>query len=159
MCTSFQTDNHTSRPTSPLMFLQAGCPSCHPTSVPSTEDMNLMKLMSKEKHFWILAFNFLFFLYSKIRHHHNFFLHVFRSTTGVREYPTPTDQMKMPQPATAKHQSQAIIAIYSQKMYLSNRHKKRPKSTTNVSLVYKGHYSITHFCSPLTGGMVEVGTG
>jgi len=30
ICTSLQTDNHDS--TSPLSFLQAGCPSCHPTN-------------------------------------------------------------------------------------------------------------------------------
>jgi len=31
VCTSLQTDNHTSTP--PLLcFLQAGCPSCHPTN-------------------------------------------------------------------------------------------------------------------------------
>ena len=30
VCTSFQTDDHAS--TSPLSFLQAGCPSCHPTN-------------------------------------------------------------------------------------------------------------------------------
>ena len=30
VCTSFQTDNHASTP--PLRFLQAGCPSCHPTN-------------------------------------------------------------------------------------------------------------------------------
>ena len=30
VCTSLQTDNHTSTP--PLCFLQAGCPSCRPTS-------------------------------------------------------------------------------------------------------------------------------
>jgi len=30
VCTSLQTDNHTS--TSPLSFLQAGCPSCCPTN-------------------------------------------------------------------------------------------------------------------------------
>jgi len=30
VCTSFQTDNHAS--TSPLRFLQAGCPSCRPTN-------------------------------------------------------------------------------------------------------------------------------
>jgi len=30
VCTSLQTDNHTS--TSPLSFLQAGCPSCRPTN-------------------------------------------------------------------------------------------------------------------------------
>jgi len=29
-CTSLQTDNHASTP--PLGFLQAGCPSCHPTN-------------------------------------------------------------------------------------------------------------------------------
>jgi len=30
VCTSHQTDNHASTP--PLSFLQAGCPSCHPTN-------------------------------------------------------------------------------------------------------------------------------
>jgi len=30
VCTSFQTDNHAI--TSPLRFLQAGCPSCRPTN-------------------------------------------------------------------------------------------------------------------------------
>ena len=30
VCTSLQTDNHTSTP--PLWFLQAGCPSCRPTN-------------------------------------------------------------------------------------------------------------------------------
>ena len=30
VCTSLQTDNHTNTP--PLSFLQAGCPSCHPTN-------------------------------------------------------------------------------------------------------------------------------
>jgi len=30
VCTSLQTDNHAS--TAPLSFLQAGCPSCHPTN-------------------------------------------------------------------------------------------------------------------------------
>jgi len=30
VCTSLQTDNHTS--TTPLSFLQAGCPSCRPTN-------------------------------------------------------------------------------------------------------------------------------
>jgi len=30
VCTSVQTDNHAN--TSPLSFLQAGCPSCHPTN-------------------------------------------------------------------------------------------------------------------------------
>jgi len=30
VCTSLKTDNHASTP--PLSFLQAGCPSCHPTN-------------------------------------------------------------------------------------------------------------------------------
>jgi len=30
VCTSLQTDNHASTPL--LSFLQAGCPSCHPTN-------------------------------------------------------------------------------------------------------------------------------
>jgi len=30
VCTSLQPDNHSSTP--PLSFLQAGCPSCHPTN-------------------------------------------------------------------------------------------------------------------------------
>jgi len=30
VCTSLQTDNHAN--TSPLSFLQAGCPSCRPTN-------------------------------------------------------------------------------------------------------------------------------
>jgi len=30
VCTTLQTDNHASIP--PLSFLQAGCPSCHPTN-------------------------------------------------------------------------------------------------------------------------------
>jgi len=30
VCTSLKTDNHASNP--PLSFLQAGCPSCHPTN-------------------------------------------------------------------------------------------------------------------------------
>jgi len=30
VCTSLQTDNHASTP--PLSFLQAACPSCHPTN-------------------------------------------------------------------------------------------------------------------------------
>jgi len=30
VCPSLQTDNHAITP--PLMFLQAGCPSCHPTN-------------------------------------------------------------------------------------------------------------------------------
>ena len=30
MCASLQTDNHASTP--PLSYVQAGCPSCHPTN-------------------------------------------------------------------------------------------------------------------------------
>ena len=45
VCTSLQTDNHASTP--PLSFLQAGCPSCHPTnSVKSTEGSHYEKLLA-----------------------------------------------------------------------------------------------------------------
>jgi len=43
VCTSLQTDNHASTP--PLSFLQAGCPSCHPTN-----SVNAMKAQSKDKY-------------------------------------------------------------------------------------------------------------
>jgi len=39
VCTSLQTDNHAS--TSPLSFLQAGCPSCRPTNSASTMQKKL----------------------------------------------------------------------------------------------------------------------
>ena len=43
VCTSLQTDNHTSNPRSPpLSFLQAACPSCHPT--------NSIKALNARKH-------------------------------------------------------------------------------------------------------------
>jgi len=32
VCTLLQTDNHDHNSTSPLSFLQAGCPSCRPTN-------------------------------------------------------------------------------------------------------------------------------
>jgi len=40
VCTSLQTDNHAN--TSPLSFLQAGCPSCRPT--------NSVKALKAHKH-------------------------------------------------------------------------------------------------------------
>jgi len=46
VCTSLQTDSHASTP--PLSFLQAGCPSCHPTnSVKALKDLiyNLIYLI------------------------------------------------------------------------------------------------------------------
>ena len=44
VCTSLQTDNHTSTP--PLSFLQAGCPSCRPTnSIKALKDETQIKLM------------------------------------------------------------------------------------------------------------------
>jgi len=43
VCTSLQTDNHAS--TSPLSFLQAGCPSCRPTN-----SVKALKAISKDKY-------------------------------------------------------------------------------------------------------------
>ena len=46
-CTSLQTDNHTSTP--PLSFLQAGCPSCHPTnSVKVLKATEMIKLNNEK---------------------------------------------------------------------------------------------------------------
>jgi len=46
VCTSLNTDNHTSTP--PLSFLQAGCPSCHPTnSAKALKAECLVKQLSK----------------------------------------------------------------------------------------------------------------
>ena len=45
--TSLQTDNHASTP--PLSFLQAGCPSCHPT--------NSVKALKANAHLWTIFTN------------------------------------------------------------------------------------------------------
>jgi len=42
VCISLQTDNHASTP--PLSFLQAGCPSCHPTN--SIKALKALKMVS-----------------------------------------------------------------------------------------------------------------
>jgi len=46
VCTSLQTDNHTSTP--PLCFLQAGCPSCRPTNSVKALKANI-QVMQQEK--------------------------------------------------------------------------------------------------------------
>jgi len=50
VCTSLQTDNHAS--TSPLSFLQAGCPSCCPTN-------SVKALKADRLHLTITAFDML----------------------------------------------------------------------------------------------------
>jgi len=50
VCTSLQTDNHAS--TSPLSFLQAGCPSCRPTN-------GVKALKADRLHLTITAFDML----------------------------------------------------------------------------------------------------
>ena len=46
VCTSLQTDNHTSTPLAPpLSSLQAGCPSCHPTN--SVKALKAVKISCK----------------------------------------------------------------------------------------------------------------
>jgi len=52
VCTSLQTDNHTS--TSPLSFLQAGCPSCRPTNSVKALKANTIKWTSGDKQHTIL---------------------------------------------------------------------------------------------------------
>jgi len=53
ICTSLQTNNHAS--TSPLSFLQAGCPSCHPTnSVKALKTTANFKIhIKRSKHFQV----------------------------------------------------------------------------------------------------------
>jgi len=46
VCILLQTDNHASTP--PLSFLQAGCPSCHPTN--SVKALKAMAKSSYNKH-------------------------------------------------------------------------------------------------------------
>ena len=57
VCTSLQTDNHTS--TSPLSFLQAGCPSCHPTN-----SVKALKATVKIQVMFVVSDDFLFFSFS-----------------------------------------------------------------------------------------------
>jgi len=47
VCTSLQTDNHASTP--PLSFLQARCPSCHPTN-----SVKALKALKKKLNFHIM---------------------------------------------------------------------------------------------------------
>jgi len=48
VCTSLQTDNHASTP--PLSFLQAGCPSCHPTN-----SVKALKAQTSGTNYWNLV--------------------------------------------------------------------------------------------------------
>ena len=49
VCTSLQTDNQASTP--PLSFLQAGCPSCHPTnSVKALKGKETYSIFTKSKY-------------------------------------------------------------------------------------------------------------
>jgi len=50
MCTLLQTDNHTS--TSPLSFLQARCPPCHPTNIIKALKAQSVYLEYKIKSIW-----------------------------------------------------------------------------------------------------------
>jgi len=50
VCTSLQTDNHAS--TSPLSFLQAGCPSCHPTNSVKALKVTLKNMHTEENWFF-----------------------------------------------------------------------------------------------------------
>jgi len=47
VCTLFQTDNHASTPS--LSFLQAGCPSCHPTNSVKALKANSVKVRTTQK--------------------------------------------------------------------------------------------------------------
>jgi len=54
VCTSLQTDNHASTP--PLSFLQAGCPSCHPTnSIKALKPTTCFAKVPKLWHLFIIS--------------------------------------------------------------------------------------------------------
>jgi len=55
VCTLLQTDNHASAP--PLSFLQAGCPSCHPTnSVKALKAVYCVTINKKNFHLTLNGF-------------------------------------------------------------------------------------------------------
>jgi len=61
VCTSLQADNHTNTP--PVSFLQAGCPSCHPTNSVKTLKARAMKakmIHVLELRYFFPCFNSLF---------------------------------------------------------------------------------------------------
>jgi len=80
VCTLLQTDNHTSTP--PLSFLQAGCPSCHPTNrvkalkaivlhtyiqiyiAPKIMRTNLRRCICVSRHLQLRSGGFLIFIFS-----------------------------------------------------------------------------------------------
>ena len=61
VCTLLQTENHTSTP--PLTFLQAGCPSCHPTNsvnaLKATYILAQRKIILSSKVYWHILANHL----------------------------------------------------------------------------------------------------
>jgi len=65
VCTSLQADNHAT--TSPLSFLQAGCPSCHPTN--SVKALKAVLLTVKHKKFFSVI-QLLFFSYYLLYYAH-----------------------------------------------------------------------------------------
>jgi len=54
VCTSHQTDNHAS--TQPLSFLQAGCPSCHPTNSVRALKAKAYSVIHKSSSNWLTVF-------------------------------------------------------------------------------------------------------
>jgi len=84
VCTSLQTDNHTSTP--PLCFLQAGCPSCHPTN-----SIKALKANSFIRNLETLFFPF--FLLSSFRHNHACNLPISFSQAGCPSC-RPTNNVK-----------------------------------------------------------------
>ena len=92
VCTSLQTDNHTS--TSPLSFLQAGCPSCRPTnSVKALKALNKAMYVCEK----IITYT----------HTHTRLTALFSGTTQVSRY-QKSDQVNK---KTKNHFMQEIISF------------------------------------------------
>jgi len=68
VCTSLQADNHASTP--PLSFLQAGCPSCHPTnSVEALKVTVAIVFLKCARKFLEEAVLFVFHIFSNVDRH------------------------------------------------------------------------------------------
>jgi len=70
VCTALQTDNHASTP--PLGFLQAGCPSCHPTNSVKALKAKALKAITMSTKFH--DFKTIMTVSIKIYHHSTDFL-------------------------------------------------------------------------------------
>jgi len=85
ICTSLQTDNHAS--TSPLSFLQAGCPSCRPTSSVKALKANGTTMSKQGRQYIFLPSTALYHIYHMTHFHRSPFKWLFLRQTWVSHFP------------------------------------------------------------------------